>query len=351
MTACEDALHVLPALLGLAFIAATWLAALRIADRDAAAWTVAVVVGTTPLVRFDVELMSDLPSTACMLAIVAVLARELRGITWRITLCAPLAIAAVYIRYGSCVPVALIGAAAIAFGWRAIARRPGPPLVTAALVVAAIAPLHATLAYSSRVPPATPGLADYVTRAYWYFGALAPPLMLLALTARDRWRRFAVVIGVAEIVALGIETAAQTRYVVLGLVLLVAVGIAEARDRITRSRHRRVLGIACTGVVAATWVVALAAAYTQRERRRAGIAPTLAAAAAIRRDAAGAPCDVIGRHFTQLEWYSGCRAIVRPRPGIRTYVVRDDTGGPGQPAPVAGVPILATPHVEVTRVP
>ncbi|MBV8761606.1 MAG: glycosyltransferase family 39 protein [Deltaproteobacteria bacterium] len=352
MTACEEALHLVPALLGVAFIAASWFVALRLGGRDAAAWTIAVVVGTTPLVRFDVELMSDLPSTACMLAIVAVLVRELRDRpSWRITVCAPLAIAAVYIRYGSCLPVALIGAAAFAFGARAIVRRPGPPLVTAGLVAAAIVPLRATLAYSARVPPATPGLVHYVTRAYWYFGALAPPLMMLALIARDRWRRFAVVIGVADIVALGIETAAQTRYVVLGLVLLVAVGVAEARDRIMRSRHRRMLGIAAGVAVGTMWLVALAAAYTARERRHAGMAPTLAAAAAIRHDAHGEPCDVIGRHFTQLEWYSGCRAVHAATPGIRTYVVRDDTGGPGQPEPVTGIPILATSHVQVTRVP
>lgn len=352
MTPCEQALHVVPALLGLAFIAAAWFVAVRLADRDAAAWTIAVVVGTTPLVRFDVELMSDLPSAACMLAIVGVLARELRvRPTWRICTCAPLAIAAVYIRYGSVVPVALIAVIALAFGWRAIARNPWPVLVTIAAVVLAVLPLRDALAFSARVPPARHGLADYVRHPIWFFGALAPPLMVLALTTRDRWRRFGVVIGVADIVALGLETAAQARYVVLGLVLLVAVGAAEARDRLGRSRHRRAFGLACGVVVGATWLVALYAAFAIRGRRTAGMAPTLAAAMAIRADAHGERCEVVGRHFTQLEWYSGCRAVSRPTSGVRAYVVRDDTGGPGQPAPTPGVPILATSHVAVTRVP
>ena len=352
MTSCEQVLHVIPAVLGVAFIAAAWFVAVRLADRDAAAWTIAVVVGTTPLVRFDVELMSDLPSAACTLAIVGVLARELRDrASWRLCICAPLAIAAIYIRYGSVVPVALIAAAALGFGARVIARHPWPVLVTAAAVVLAVLPLRAALAFSAKVPPAPHGLANYLRHPVWYFGALAPPLMLFALTTRDRWRRFAVVIGVADIVALGIETAAQARYVVLGLVLLVAVGAAEARDRLGRSRHRRALGIACGVVVAASWLVALYAAYAIRERRNAGMAPTLAAAMAIRADAHGGRCDVIGRHFTQLEWYSGCRAVSTATPGTRTYVVRDDTGPPGQPAPLRGIPILATPHVEVTRLP
>ena len=351
MTSCEQVLHVIPALLGLTFIAAAWFVSVRLADRDAAAWTIAVVVGTTPLIRFDVELLSDLPSAACMLALVAVLATELRDRpTWRFCVCAPLAIAAVYIRYGSCVPVALIAAIALAFGWRAIARHPWPVVVTAASVVLAVLPLRAALAYSSKVPPATHGLADYLRHPVSYFGALAPPLMLLALTTRDRWRRFAVTVGVADIVALGIETAAQARYVVLGLVLLVAVGVAEARDRLARTRHRRAIGIACGLLVGASWLVALYAAYAVRDRRAAAIAPTIAAAMAIRADAHGARCEVIGRHFTQLEWYSGCRGVARDTPGVLTYIVRDDSGV-WQPAPAAGIPILATSHVAVTRLP
>ncbi|HSN27043.1 MAG TPA: glycosyltransferase family 39 protein, partial [Kofleriaceae bacterium] len=219
MSACEQALHVLPAVLGIAFITAAWFVAARLADRDTAAWTIAVIVGTTPLVRFDMELLSDLPSAACMLALVGVLVRELRDRpTWRLSICAPLAIAAVYVRYGSCVPVALIGVVALAFGARAILRHPWPPVVTAAAVVVAVAPLREALEYSRHVPPATHGLLHYVRHPFWFFGALAPPLMVLSLTARDRWRRFAVAIGVADIVALGLQTAAQTRYVVLGLV-------------------------------------------------------------------------------------------------------------------------------------
>lgn len=283
MTSCEQALHVLPALLGLAFVAAAWFAACRLGGSDAAAWTVAVLVGTTPLVRFDVELLSDLPSAACMLALVGVLVGELRDRPrWRICVCAPLAIAAVYVRYGSCVPVAIIGAAAVAFGHRAIRRRPWPVLVTAAVVVLGVLPLRHALAFSATVPPATPGLRDYVTRPFWYFGALGPPLMLVAVTARDRWRWFATVIGVADVIVLGLETAAQTRYVVLALVLLVAVGAAELCERL---RGRRSLGIACGIAVGATWIVALVAATTARDRRIAAIAPRLDAAAAIHRDA------------------------------------------------------------------
>ena len=61
---------------------------------------------------------------------------------------------------------------------------------------------------------------------------------------------------------------------------------------------------------------------------------TIAAAAVIRADAAGAPCCVLGTHATQLEWYAGCavplvlgEAAVREAlmRGERVYVVRDLT--------------------------
>lgn len=349
MTSCEQALHVLPAVLGLAFIAAAWFVACRLGGRDAAAWTIAVLAGTTPLVRFEVELLSDLPSAACMLVLVGVLIDELRDRPrWRIVVCAPLAIAAVYVRYGSCVPVAIIAATAVAFGHRAIRRRPWPVIVTVAAVALAVLPLRHTLAFSATVPPATHGLRDYVTQPFWYFGALAPPLMLLALTARDRWRRFAAVIGVADIVALGLETAAQTRYVVLALVLLVAVGTAELCERL---RGRRSLGIACGVAVGATWIVAVIVAYTAVDRRVAVIAPRLEAAAAIQRDAAGVHCEVIAESSKQIEWYSGCRAISTPTPGVRTYIVRDKADGSWHPPELPGVPIFERPGVvEVTRV-
>ena len=101
--------------------------------------------------------------------------------------------------------------------------------------------------------------------------------------------------------------------------------------------------------------------------RRSRMRGTLIAAPAIRSDAAGAPCTVIGYHYTQLEWYSGCRAplvmsaesvAAAHAAGKRVYVVRDymPTWAPApQPviAELPGVPqmIVAVPGVvEVARV-
>jgi hypothetical protein len=345
----ERALRVLPMLLGLAFLFAAWRAAAVLGDETSAAWTVAVLAGTTPLTRFQIDLMSDLPSAACLLGTIAILVDELRrpgGPRWRIVAAAPLAAAALYIRYGSCVPLAMIAVATLAFA------RIDRKLVVTGVAFAALVvrpSVVRTLLVSSTVPPRGGGVSGYAAHPLAYFGALATCLFVLAVAFgwRERWRLYATVLGVADIVVLGIETHAHTRYVALGIALLVAAGCAAACDLV---RKRRALIAGALIAVTASWIGALHAAFTARAHRIAGMRGTLAAAAAIDRDAAGRRCTVIGRHSTQLEWYSGCRAAYEPD-GL-TYVVRDDTGGPDQPelSAYTGTPLLHTQNVDVIRV-
>jgi hypothetical protein len=346
----ERSLRVIPALLGLAFLLAAWRVAAELGDETSAAWAIAVLAGASPLSRFQNDLLSDLPSAACLLAAVAVLVHELRRpppVRWRVVAAAPLCAGALYIRYGSCVPIAIIAVATLVFGG---VRR---PLVAAVVAFAALVPpsmIH-TLRVSATVPPHGGGLTSYVAHPVIHFGVLALPLFALALAGgwRDRWRLYATVIAVADIVALGFVTQPQARYVVLGTVLLVAVGAAVARElRLAPSIRRAAATVALVAIIG-SWIVNLGIAATERARRTRGMAATLAAAAAIARDAAGRHCSVIGRHNKQLEWYSGCRAVYHAA-GL-SYVVRDDTGGPDQPdlASYRGTLVLHAPKVDVLR--
>jgi 4-amino-4-deoxy-L-arabinose transferase-like glycosyltransferase len=342
-------LRLVPALLGLVFLACAWRVAAVLAGEESAAWAIAVLAGTTPVTRFQIDLMSDMPSCACLLAAIAILVGELRrerGPRWRIVAAAPLAAAALYLRYGSVVPLAIVGIATLGF-----ARARGKLVVTGLVFALCVPPLVHTLLVSAGVPPPESGLATYAAHPIAYAGALATPLAVIAVAGawRDRWWLYAAAIGAADILALGWETHAQGRYILLGVVLLVAVGTAVARDFALQLAGpvRRALATLCAMAVIASWIAALAAAWGARDRRIAGMAATLAAADAIHRDARGRACVVVGRHTTQLEWYSGCR-IAYDATGL-AYVVRDDTGGPDQPAPVRGTTILHTPHVDVTR--
>jgi hypothetical protein len=68
------------------------------------------------------------------------------------------------------------------------------------------------------------------------------------------------------------------------------------------TRRRIALAITATVAVVASWIFMVAHARP----RVASAGPTVLAALAIRGDAHGRPCNVVGRHAAQLEWYGGC---------------------------------------------
>jgi hypothetical protein len=387
----ELALRFVPLLLGVGFLLAAWLVARRTCGDATAAWTVAVLAGARPYLRLSAELLSDLPAAACLLAATAVIVaelppgaaaagerpRELQLPRWRAVLAAPLLAAALYLRYASCVPIAWLGIAWLILGWRGIVRRPAPIIATAALFLLLCVP-HAWSAIqltgsplgifleSSRVVPndyVGEGLAAYLTRdPFLHYGLLLPPILIAGIAA-PRWRalraRLLWGVALASIAAIALITQAQTRYIFFGTALLAILGVDAIRRAIERlaPRPRRVIAACAAAVVALTWVLVLRGQLRRGPSRAASNAATLAAAEAIRTDAAGRRCTFLGRHDTQLEWYSGCRtaaAEAYPPPGLWLYVVRDRSpgwqpqlaGGPGRHTAILDVPEL----VRVERV-
>jgi hypothetical protein len=371
----EIALRLPAFVLGIGFVLATAALAWRCFGAATAGWVVAVLAGMRSYARLGGELLSDLPATACLLAATAVLAVEVtreEGPRWRTLLAAPLLAAALYLRYGSCVPIAILGAASLGFGLRSIARRPAPVVAAAALFLLLLAP-HAWRAIETTGSPlgilldsksVTPrdGLADglvaYVTvNPFLAYGALAPPLLLAGLLAiaRFRERRTALLwtIAVTDIVAIGLISQAQIRYIAYGTALLVVLGVDVLRRWIEARapRARTALGAAAAVAIAASWVLVARAQLRMPARRIATTRSTLDAAAAIRADAAGAPCQLVGRDYTQLEWYSGCRSSTWPWAALgrdRIYVVVAPPDAPGE---VHGAPrvVLERGDVIVTR--
>jgi hypothetical protein len=206
-------------------------------------------------------------------------------------------------------------------------------------------------------------LVTYVTsNPFLYYGAATAPVMLAGLAAirrhRDRRVRLLWLIAVTDIVVVGLTPVAQSRYIFLGIVLLVMLG-ADELHRLVRAREpaaRRALGWIAAAAVAASWisvVITLQRLEDSRARRSAG---TSAAIAAIRADARGAPCEVMARRSTQLQWYTGCTAVYYPTAETlakkRVYLVHEP-GSPHQPEREGrpGVPrvILEHPKAIVTR--
>lgn len=352
--ASERALRLAPLLLGVGFIVAAYVLARRIVGAASAAWAVVVLASSAKIARLSTDLLSDLPAAACLLAAVAVIVDEVDregGARWRLVLAAPLLAAALYLRYGSAVPIAVIIVASIAVGARTLARRPQPAIATALVFCVLLVPhfldSHATtgsplgILLESRTVPQQQHIADglvtYLTsNPFVYYGWLTPFVLVagvLALRMRDRRRLLAWLIGVGSLVAMGLTTHGMLRYIVFSVAILVILGTDQVRHWLAMAPPRlgRTVSIALALTLAAIWLLIASKRFHADDYRQHRMRGTLAAAKAIRADAAGAPCTVIGYHSTQLEWYSGCSTRLALDPGEahrrdeRVYLVRDHT--------------------------
>jgi len=397
------ALRLVPVLLGIAFVLVVARLARSAFGAPAAAWSVAVLAASSAVAKRAAELLSDLPAATFLLAGTAILVTELTlepsrsggaasedrarftsdpsgsgAPRRRLLLAAPCFAAAFYLRYGSILAIGGIGAIALLVGWPAVRRRPGLALATVALFAALLVPFfRMSLAATGSalgifdessvvLGDATPGqsLVTYATsNPFMYYGIVTTPVLLAGLAsiyrARDRRVLMLWLMAVAHIVAIGLTPIAQSRYLFFGLTLLVILG-ADTLERWARSRPprmRRALGACAAVAIAASWLLVVIIAQRGGRARDLRMAPTLAAADAIRGDAHGARCQVIGRHTTQLQWFAGCVAVYEAPPEelrrTRVYVVIEP-GGMYQPdlAGHPGVrhPILDRPGViTVTR--
>lgn len=356
------------------------------------AWAAAVIAGTHAFVIRGHQLLNDLPSTACLLLALAILIDELdrsrdrgrdhapaRGRdrapdreparqrasapTYRLVAVAPLFAAALYLRYGALLSIAIIGLGTALVWWRELLARPGPAIAAVALFAALIAPL---LAYSTATTGSPDGLfalsrgvatnelgkglARFVlSNPFRGYGALAAPVALAGLVAlvrpaphRRRVTWFLGGIAIAQIGALGVFSDGSARFVFLALALLVLLGVDAIARAARRLGRPDLLARAAVAAIALGWLGMICASVPiQRAiaRTNAGMS---AASAAIRVDAGGQPCLVISAQVPQLRWYTGCAArklrtsgALAPLPAdIRAYAV-EMPHGPLDPAPLA----------------
>ncbi len=346
--ATEQALRALPVLFGIGFLVAAWLVAMVTSGAITAAWVVGVLAGSHQLAKHSSELLSDLPSATCLLVAIALIARELSrdgGPRLRLVSVAPLFAAAFYLRFGSCVPIAVISVVVMLTCTREVRRHWRLVAVTACtfillLVPHAITSLELTgsitgaLRISSRlpVPPTSP--IEYLTRPLALYGWTIAALCVLGILAvrRDVLRIMLVRIAVLHVIALAMTAHAQPRFVYFATVLLVILGVDTVVhiSRLVSVPARMMLSTCALIAIAAAWVIALASARSYRDVKVAGPARALIAARVIAADRApGEPCEVTGADLTRLEWYSGCRSVLVPGPreGIRLYVVGDGRNG------------------------
>src|SRR5262249_10572632 len=139
---------------------------------------------------------------------------------------------------------------------------------------------------------------------------------------RTVWFLGAIAIG--QIVALGLQSHAQPRYIFVATSLLVVLGVAFVRAAFAANPRPRLALV----LVALSWLGCAAALIPYTVPLARLRAPLLAAATTIRADAHGQPCIVVARVITQLAWYTGCETRLLRDPtqldelpaGMRAYL-------------------------------
>jgi hypothetical protein len=338
---------------GAALITATWFVARSMAG-PLAGLAAAAAVAAAPTLAGDAGLfLTDVPSTAALLLVVALLWRAMeredgpgRDLLWL----APAAAGAFYLRYGSIVALAALAVAAalvwpqkLAHGWRAVG-------VTLALMAALLLP-HAiyaailtgspfgiALAAQSGARPAFPGeaLLAYLGLLPGGLAGIVPGLLIVAgvvsalgrvaagrWPSRDRTTRALVLLVVTaaiQLAVLGLLILPQVRYVFIATVLLVVAGSIGLIELLLR---RGTLGHVGLGAVAGAVVVSLLLnpflVWDSATRTLAANGWERELGAVIRQRASG-PCSVLATDVPQLTWYSGCEAYTfgdRAREGDR----------------------------------
>jgi len=366
----------------LAFLVAGWACARRAFGGRVAAWTVVVVATSFAVVRRGDELLPDAAAGALVLLFTHVLVAGLGpdrdpARRWRLVWLGPLAGAAFYVRYGSIGVVGGISAAALIV-WRGRLRaNAGPILVAVALTALAAVPhvlysVHATGSALGILRDASQlagrgytgqGLVFYGSAWWLWLGPVAAVCVAAGLVAglvrRGELAEVFALGSLVTMVTLGLDAHGEARFVIVPEVLLAASGIealgAWLGPRAARWRRpaAALLVLSLAGAVAASAVA--------KVRARRTFAVAVAAGAAIRQAADGAPCRVWAGQWPQLEWYSGCRADpIPPAAAITpaaltapTFLVWFDRGRREDPAVLDDVlagrrGVVATP---IARVP
>jgi hypothetical protein len=302
-----------------------------------------VVISASSLHVEGASFLTDVPSTAVLLAMVAVLWRQLaanavsRGFLWL----APLAATAFYLRYGAVIGIGSLALAAVVVApaklW--VARR--TVLAAAGLFLLLLLPhvMLATLETGSpwgmilRADIAAGGgrqlpLLDYLGSFQSLLGpAAAAAAVVGALAATASLLRFVVrrsatepglfaIFGAAavalQLAILGTQVHAEPRYVFFPVLLLAVVGAATTGAMLrslTVPNAASIVGAIAGAAVAIVLVVVGLQATLQEASRRAAAYGWVRDIGQYVRRASAESCSVLTADVPIVTWYSGCPAI------------------------------------------
>ncbi|MGH2446362.1 MAG: hypothetical protein ACRDGD_10035 [Candidatus Limnocylindria bacterium] len=323
-------------------LASWWLARL-LAGPVAGVAAVAVLATGPSLLRESGVMLTDVPSAAMLVVVVALLWRELE-LRERpgpgLVLAAAIAVAAFFMRYGSLVALAPVIAMSVIFWWRRLASAPRLTIVAVAIGVAAAvghvswsllqtgSPLGVLLDAQAVVPPdisGDPPLDEYLRYVDFLLvgevGQLAilaslaaVPLAVLISIVDARWRRPARGLALVMVTALAHVALltrgvghAEERYFVFSAALLVVAGVSIAAllVRLLPMPARVALIVAGAVLVVANRGPGVEWSFDSYGRAGRADLPYELAGLAIA-EASGPDCGIITGGDPIVAWYSRC---------------------------------------------
>ncbi|HYM53335.1 MAG TPA: glycosyltransferase family 39 protein [Candidatus Dormibacteraeota bacterium] len=341
----ETSFRVFGLLAGFGVLLGAWWLCRSIAG-PAAGLLVALVLAGFPELQFQSSLyLTDVPATAVLLWLAAVVWRrcESGAVTWRLAAIAgSAAAAAFYLRYGSALPLILVPIPALLVWWRTLIGNRAVVLGTAGLVLLLLVPhfMESIVktgtpwgvlmrAFEVSVPPhlgqpegsaSIFGIASQLMSRFTSWPAVALAIagvgagfaMTVLGPRSDRlWRGYAFLLlpAIGQVLVGGSTFHAEMRYYLFPIALLLAAGSVSAVAAWRAEATRWQGPVAVLTIIGALLVVmraGVANVQTQTAAAPGGRVVVLAAEAI--RDDAGGDCSVLTDLVPQVTWYSGCAA-------------------------------------------
>lgn len=323
----------------LALAAGSWALGRRMANpRVGAIASIGVIAGPAVL-RRSTEYLSDVPTTALLVFCMVIVWREFNdraALTYGLLWVLPLAWGAFYLRYQSALSLALIALVVVGLWWPKIRQRPGPVVWVVVLGVLGLIPhivqsmdltgsLWGILLNTSSGAVRAyigEGLGDYAGQIGWHLGGYVGPIALAAAVVGviTTWRSpetrrrylFLLVPALVQVLALGLISHGEPRFIFFPLALVVVAGVMAIDTWISERTTAWPRALAWASCVLLVGSLALSAAGAREsvDSRAASNEPVELAALEVVALAGGESCGVLTSYTPQVTYYSGCASVI-----------------------------------------
>lgn len=321
------------AVVGLAL--AVWWLGSKLGNRWVGPLSAVAVVSGPALLRRGTEFLTDIPAAALLVACMAIVWEEFdekEELTFGLLRLLPLAWLAFYLRYQAILSFGLIGLMILLVFWKRVKAKPWPVVATSLVGLAGLIP-HMVFSTAKTGSPIGilqftgevagraylgEGLVDYAGLLGWRLAAFVGPIaaVLFLWWAVSRWNdpdsktsvRFLSIPAVGQVLALGILSHGESRFVFFPLALTIiggALGFFDLSANWRRDR-RQAFAAGILLLLMASSALSVAAARRAVDNRVLSNEPVELAAVVIDEMDPADECAVMTSYLPQITFYSSC---------------------------------------------